>query len=859
MEATGGAMTIEELQVLISANTRELKKQIKDVKKQFKGLNKSANVMTRGIKSAFKKLAVGIAAIGLGKIIKNSIKVAMDAIESENLFDTVMGKWVKSVRAWSMELQKNLGLNAYEVRKNVGVLFNMTKSMGLAENSALDMSKQLTELAYDMASFYNISNEEAFNKLRAGITGETEPLKRLGILVHENVIKQVAYKNGIAQVGAQLTEQQKVMARYLAIMEQTGTAQGDLARTIKSPANQLRVLRTQLKLVRINLGKAFMPIWETILPALTSLAIRLQEVTSYFQVFMEALFGVEKQQNKVSKNAANISGGFNQMGKDIQEAGKKAKGSLSGFDEINQLAQNTKASTQGLVPDISNVATSGGINTIGEAKLEFKTNIDETKAKIQEQAENIKLIVGDLKTFIVENSDEIISALTGITVAFASFKIISNWTKIIEGVKLAFTGFGTTIVTALGAINLPVLAVAAVIGILAGTVTYLWKTNEGFRNAVTKAWDKIKQKANEVFIQVKEVVADLWETKLVPFANWLKDVLVDAWQKVIDIANWLWKEVLTPIGDFILWMVENVFTPLANILIDVLGTAFNFVKEVALILWENVLVPLGDFLGSIFQPLVEALSAVFTFLWQNVLKPLGSFIASILKPIFQSLIKVLEFLWKKVLKPLSQFIGGIFLTVFKNVAEGVKTIIGGFKTAFTGLMNFITGVFTGNWKKAWQGVKNIFAGVFNSLYGIVKVPLNMIIDAINWVISGLNKIQFELPDWAPFGLSGKSYGINIGKIPKLARGGIIDSPTLAMVGEAGKEAVVPLENTAFVDKLASAVGSAVLNAMQINNNNDSNLDGGLVLNIDGTEVARIVKPFLDQENNRLGDIITKPI
>ena len=114
----------------------------------------------------------------------------------------------------------------------------------------------------------------------------------------------------------------------------------------------------------------------------------------------------------------------------------------------------------------------------------------------------------------------------------------------------------------------------------------------------------------------------------------------------------------------------------------------------------------------------------------------------------------------------------------------------------------MVGVFTGNWQKAWEGVKSIFSSIVNGFVAIIKLPINLIIDAINSFIAGLNEI--EVPDWVPV-VGGM--GFNIPKIPKLAKGGVIDNPTIAMVGEAGKEAVVPLENnTGWIDELAERIG-----------------------------------------------------
>lgn len=215
----------------------------------------------------------------------------MDSIESDSMFDTVFGSLSNDVRRWSEELQNTLGLNGYAIRENVATLYNMTQSMGLASSEALNLSKDMTLLAEDMASFYNISSEEAFTKIRTGLTGETEPLKALGILVDDATIKQYAYANGIAKTGSELSNTEKVMARYIAIQQQTATASGDLARTLNSPANQLRVLQNNLNLLKIELGNAFMPIVQVVLPILNSFVQALVKVTSIVARFMNALFG----------------------------------------------------------------------------------------------------------------------------------------------------------------------------------------------------------------------------------------------------------------------------------------------------------------------------------------------------------------------------------------------------------------------------------------------------------------------------------------------------------------------------------------------------------------------------------------
>jgi hypothetical protein len=209
-------------------------------------------------------------------------KMAMDVVESENLFEVSMGKMASSARQWSEGLRKQLGLNAYEVRKNAGTFNLMLGSMGLSEKAAFDMSKGLTQLTYDMSSLYNLPTAQAFEKLQSGISGEIEPLRRLGIVVDENTIKQVALREGIVKQGQEMSQAQKVVARYLAIMEQTSKAQGDWARTMDQPANKMRIIWQEVKNVATDLGMALMPTIQAGLTVLQDWTKRIGEVVTAF-------------------------------------------------------------------------------------------------------------------------------------------------------------------------------------------------------------------------------------------------------------------------------------------------------------------------------------------------------------------------------------------------------------------------------------------------------------------------------------------------------------------------------------------------------------------------------------------------
>lgn len=259
----------------------EMSKQIATAKKTLEdfgsSLTKVGGTLTAG-------LTLPIAAIG-----GSALKMAMDAVESENLFEVSFGSMAGAARDWSMETSKALGLNQYELRRTSATLFTMFDSMGLAKEGAFAMSTGLTKLSADMASFYNMKPEEAFAKLQAGISGEAEPLKRMGILVDENTTKTYAYTHGIAAQGAELTNQQKVLARYGSIMEQTSKAQGDLARTMDSPTNQLRIMKEKINEAAVTLGTAMLPALQSVINLLTRVLPYLQDAVKWFASLPEPI------------------------------------------------------------------------------------------------------------------------------------------------------------------------------------------------------------------------------------------------------------------------------------------------------------------------------------------------------------------------------------------------------------------------------------------------------------------------------------------------------------------------------------------------------------------------------------------
>lgn len=804
-------MTIEELEIVIEAQTREFNQQIANVTNQVSNMEKRVNKSLGNIKNIFGRVGKWIAALGIGKVIKDSIITSMDSIESDSMFDTVFGSLSNDVRRWSEELQNTLGLNGYAIRENVATLYNMTQSMGLASSEALNLSKDMTLLAEDMASFYNISSEEAFTKIRTGLTGETEPLKALGILVDDATIKQYAYANGIAKTGSELSNTEKVMARYIAIQQQTATASGDLARTLNSPANQLRVLQNNLNLLKIELGNAFMPIVQVVLPILNSFVQALVKVTSIVARFMNALFGTSASSSAgstadaiggVSSAVNGVSDAYNNAGDSAKKAAKDAKGFLAGFDEINKVNQNSSDSDSG--SGSSSGGSAGGIDIPTFNTEEQEGALSELAGKVEEFALKVRNTFISIANFIKEHKEIIISLVSGLVAGVIGIFVAANWGTIVSTISGIFIPlitwfknlalameFSTPLKVfsyGLFGISPIALAIVAIIAAVTAAVVYLWQTSDTFRQSLIDGW------------------------------NALISALTPYWEAI--------KGALILIGDLLITFLK----PILFILWDAWCTVVDNIVKITMSLWTNCIAPVVQFLGECLKKIIDGLSEI----WQAW------------KPTIEKIGEILVGIWNTCLKPVVNWLGDTFIQAFKNIGDYIKPILDSLKTMFGGLVDFIVGILTGNWRKAWQGIVDIFKGIFSGIEAIAKKPINAIIKAINSMIGGLNKIK--LPDWVP-GLGGK--GINIPTIPMLAKGGIVDSPTLAMVGEAGREAVMPLENnTGWISDLANKVAERLPSQSSTNNNNDQPIN--FTIQIGQTTLGKIVIDSINKVQRQAG-------
>ena len=294
------------------------------------------------ILKAIKKVTTAIV-----DLVKKSISFAANAVESETLVARVFGEETEAIKDWSNELAKSFGLNAYEVRKNAATLFTMAHSIGATSQQAMTLAKSFTQLTSDMSAFYNETEGDMFRKLRSGITGETEPLRKLGVIITQTMVKEAAYRHGIAETGEELSEQQKILGRYMTIMEQTTLAQGAWSDEMMNPITALKILGNQLKSIATDFGALFLPIIAKIIPYVQSLVYVLRQAVSALQSFMGSL-GIEVQDfGDKAKSGFEVAKTGAERASDAAKKLKKDLLGLAGFDEMNVLKEDDGSDSGG--------------------------------------------------------------------------------------------------------------------------------------------------------------------------------------------------------------------------------------------------------------------------------------------------------------------------------------------------------------------------------------------------------------------------------------------------------------------------------------------------------------------------------
>lgn len=345
---------------------------------------KSFGVLGTGISSAQAKFGVYLIAFRqIASVMSDWVKESNDYVENLNLFTVAMGDYAAEAKAYAEEVQAAMGIDPSEWMRNQGVFMQMAAGFGVATDSAALMSKNLTQLGYDISSFYNIGIEEAMEKLQSGLAGEIEPLRRLGYAIDVASLEQVALNHGITESVNAMSQAEKSQLRYIAIMEQSTNAMGDLSRTIQTPANAMRILNQQITQLSRALGNLLIPLLQQIIPWVQAF---VEVITEAIQA-LAVLFGFELPTIDYS-SLDGVSVGASEAEDAIggaTDAAKKMKRELLGIDELTILEPNTSSGAGGA----GGVGGAGGDLGLDLPEYDFLNGLTDQTNELKETVKDL--------------------------------------------------------------------------------------------------------------------------------------------------------------------------------------------------------------------------------------------------------------------------------------------------------------------------------------------------------------------------------------------------------------------------------------------------------------------------------------
>lgn len=701
-----------------------------------------------GLKSALGKLGsmISIAVIGkkLFDLGKEAVELGSNIAEVQNVVDTAFGDMAYKIEEFADSAIENFGMSKLSAKQTASTYMAMAKGMGLAEDAASDMAISLTGLTGDVASFYNITQEEADTKLKSVFTGETETLKSLGIVMTQTNLNAYAMANGFGKTTDAMTQAELVALRYQYVTDQLSLAQGDFAKTSNSWANQTRILSERWKEFLSIMGQGLIQALTPALQLLNQLMGSLISFANGFNSLMSSIFGTTNTQVEAQKAQTDAISASAAAEEDLADATKKAtaaaKKQNASFDEMNILSSNENGTS---------TVTSNGASTI--LPLASAVTAPETSA-VEQAINKIRTLFDGLKSYIQTN----------FAPTFASWG--SAFESLKEPATSAFSNIGTSISNLWENTLKP--AGSYLLDTWVPDIANTFSENFApiFSDVMGFAFEECGKDFEFLCQQIDQYVNDFWQ----PNMEIARTVATDAMESVGET----WEETGGELLDNLAALKEGFRETWNTIYDKVLYPVIKRIQEVITWLWDEHLKVLWDNLVQFFTSFANYVMTI----WNKYLLPLVNFIINVLAPAVTAVVNII-------------------IDVVGTIVAVVSDVVSGVLRALRGMMDFVTSVFSGNWKKAWESIKNVFGGIWDAVWGIVKGVINLIIDALNalWrglysaiagVINGVGSIIKSFGQ-----LLGKDWGFSIPSsppvIPKLAQGAVIpaNKSFLAVLGD----------------------------------------------------------------------------
>lgn len=861
---------------------------------------------TTRIAGTVKKLGLVVAAaFGVKSLVnfgREAIELGSDLAEVQNVVDVTFTSMSEKVNEFAKNAATSAGLSETMAKRYAGTFGAMSKSFGFSEQAAFDMSTALTQLSGDVASFYNISQDEAYTKLKSVFTGETESLKDLGVVMTQTALDSYAMANGVGKTTSAMTEQEKVALRYRFVVDQLSGASGDFMRTSDGWANRVRIMQLQISSLKATIGQGLINVFNPILNVINIVLARLATVANAFKSFTELITGGKSGGNgntgiasamnntaesygSAAENADDYADAAEGAGKASKEAGKEAEGALASFDKLNVESDQSGGGAGG-------GGGGGGGGALAQAQdidygnlAEGEEIVDKTDGILQKLInrfielknlflEGFKIGVGDLSVLdSIQNSflsikESLIGIFTDESVLEAANNMLNVLSFDLGRIAGSFVSVGLTIAD----------------NLVGGAAEYLSSAQERIKGFLISMFD-ITSEVSTITANFAVAVAEIFSVFRGDTAKQVTAdiiaIFVDSFMGITELGYKLFRDlidiILTPFtenADKIKEALENFLSPVETILKTLSDSIVEMFSEANKVydkhlkpLFDSIRDGLSKVIGTFLDgynkhlaPVLDKLAKKFDDIWKSTIQPLINNAIGLIGDV-ADLVKAL---WENVMQPfLNWFAANVFPVIspiiegvgdlFLNVFDAIGKILDGFVIALRTVTQFLTGGFQSDWKSAWDTMKNKFSDMWNSLPDIVKGVVNKVIDGVesmlNGVIRGINNLISGIN-----GIADKVPGISSDLIPSI---GEIHLPRLAsgtvVPPRAGEFAAILGDNNRETEVVSplSTMKQAFLEAMA----QSGGMGGGdinITLNLDGKVVYQDLIKRNRAEKKRTG-------
>lgn len=781
--STEGAQKSKETWDKIGKNGQDGSKKVKDA---IKGIgtqaDQTANQIDGKLLSSLKKIALAIGtAFTVKKLFdfgKSCIELGSDLTEVQNVVDVTFPRMSKQVDEFAKNAAMQFGLSETMAKRFTGTFGAMAKAFGFPEKAAYDMSTTLTGLSGDVASFYNISQDEAYTKLKSVFTGETESLKDLGIVMTQTALDSYALANGFGKTTSNMSEMEKVALRYQFVQSQLTAAAGDFSRTSDSWANQVRILQLQFESLKATIGQGLINVLSPVIKVINTIIGKILTLANAFKAFTELITGKKGSGGGVSaaasgmdalaKSAGNAGQAAGGAGKSAKKAAQDLKGVSTGIDELNIINPSDKSGSDG------SGGSGGGGGGYSADDFDMGTLPDDEDI-VSEKLKKIMDLLNQLKNSFTAGFWDAF----GDTAVFDSIQnsIASIKTSLQEifsdpAVQAAALEFANTLAYSLGQVAGSVASIGATIAdnLLGGISLFLERNKDRIKQYLIDMFDiggEIAALIGNYFAAVADVFTVFRSDSAKQVTSDFIQIFSDAFMGVTELGAAFTRDLLDLLTAPFVNNTETIKTTLEGLLkvvetvMGAIAGTFRSFVDGALDLYNGHISPLLQSICDGFSDIVSAVLEAFNTHILPVLTDAGEqfsfFCSEHLQPLIEAFmdfsgkaIDAITELWEGILAP---FIAWFFANVAPIISTALQVAVNAFffflsavsdvvsdiLTALGGLIDFLTGVFTGDWEKAWEGIKTILSSIWNIMKTLVNTVFRAIWSIISTILSGISQ------------------------------------------------------------------------------------------------------------------------